>query len=157
MRRERPDHSLPPSAVVHEAVIRLLGDPVFDKAADRSDLFARPRRPCGRSSSTTRDEILRRAPSIRLGTVTASVRLRKLGSDPRQDGLAVMRRELGRIGRSLFTLDWLRDVELCRRVQAGFNKGEASNALARALFFNRLGEMRDRSFENQRHRASGRK
>jgi hypothetical protein len=33
--------------------------------------------------------------------------------------------------------------------------GEAKNALARAVFFNRLGEMRDRSFENQRYRASG--
>jgi TnpA family transposase len=29
------------------------------------------------------------------------------------------------------------------------------NALARAVFFNRLGELRDRSFENQRYRASG--
>ncbi len=28
-------------------------------------------------------------------------------------------------------------------------------ALARAVFFNRLGELRDRSFENQRYRASG--
>jgi hypothetical protein len=28
-------------------------------------------------------------------------------------------------------------------------------SLARAVFFNRLGEVRDRSFENQRHRASG--
>jgi hypothetical protein len=27
--------------------------------------------------------------------------------------------------------------------------------LARAVFFNRLGELRDRSFENQRYRASG--
>jgi TnpA family transposase len=35
------------------------------------------------------------------------------------------------------------------------NKGEARNALARAIFFNRLGEIRDRSFENQRYRASG--
>ena len=35
------------------------------------------------------------------------------------------------------------------------NKGEAHNALARAVCFNRLGEIRDRSFENQRHRASG--
>jgi TnpA family transposase len=35
------------------------------------------------------------------------------------------------------------------------NKGEAKNALARAVFFNRLGEMRDRRFENQRYRASG--
>jgi hypothetical protein len=41
------------------------------------------------------------------------------------------------------------------RVQSGLNKGEAKNALARAVFFNRLGEMRDRSFENQRYRASG--
>ena len=37
----------------------------------------------------------------------------------------------------------------------GLNKGEAKNALARAVFFNRLGELRDRSFENQRYRASG--
>ena len=37
----------------------------------------------------------------------------------------------------------------------GLNKGEARNALARAVFFNRLGEMRDRSFEHQRYRASG--
>ena len=41
------------------------------------------------------------------------------------------------------------------RVNAGLNKGEARNTLARAVFFNRLGEMRDRSFENQRYRASG--
>ena len=40
MRRERPDHTLSPTAVVHEAVIRLLGDAVFDKAPDRSFLFA---------------------------------------------------------------------------------------------------------------------
>ena len=33
--------------------------------------------------------------------------------------------------------------------------GEFQNALARAVFFNRLGELRDRSFENQRYRASG--
>jgi len=32
---------------------------------------------------------------------------------------------------------------------------EARNALARAVFFNRQGELRDRTFENQRYRASG--
>ena len=36
----------------------------------------------------------------------------------------------------------------------GLNKGEARNALARALFFHRHGEIRDRTFENQRYRAS---
>ena len=40
MRRERADHTLSPTAVVHEAVIRLLGEAVFDKAADRSFLVA---------------------------------------------------------------------------------------------------------------------
>ena len=40
MRRERTGHTLSPTAVVHEALIRLLGAAVFDKAADRSELFA---------------------------------------------------------------------------------------------------------------------
>jgi len=101
------------------------------------------------------DEILRLAASIKQGTVTASLILRKLGSYPRQNGLAIALREIGRIERTLFTLDWLQNVELRRRVNARLNKGEAKNRLARAVFFNRLGEMRDRSFENQRYRASG--
>lgn len=101
------------------------------------------------------DEILRLAASIKQGTVTASLMLRKLGSYPRQNGLAVALRELGRIERTLFALDWMQNVELRRRVQIGLNKGEAKNALARAVFLNRLGEIRDRSFENQCYRASG--
>ena len=101
------------------------------------------------------DDILRLAASIKQGTVTASLMLRKLGSYPRQNGLAVALRELGRIERTLFTLDWLQSTELRRRVQIGLNKGEAKNALARAVFFNRVGELRDRRFENQRYRASG--
>ena len=56
---------------------------------------------------------------------------------------------------TLFILDWLQNVELRRRVHVGVNKGEARNALVRAVFFNRLGEIRDRSFEQQRYRASG--
>ena len=55
----------------------------------------------------------------------------------------------------MFTLEWLQSPELRRRVHVGLNKGEAKNALARAVFFNRLGELRDRTFENQRYRASG--
>ena len=101
------------------------------------------------------DEVLRLATSIKQGTVTASLMLRKLGSYPRQNGLAVALRELGRIERTLFILDWLQSVELRRRVHTGLNKGEARNALARAVFFYRLGEIRDRSFEQQQYRASG--
>jgi len=57
------------------------------------------------------DEIMRLATSIKQGTVTASLMLRKLGSYPRQNGLAVALRELGRIERTLFILDWLQSVE----------------------------------------------
>ena len=101
------------------------------------------------------DEILRLATSIQQGTVTASLMLRKLGAYPRQNGLALALRELGRLERTLFTLEYLKDMELRRRIHVGLNKGEARNALARAVFFNRLGELRDRTYENQRHRASG--
>ena len=69
--------------------------------------------------------------------------LRKLGAYPRQNSLALALRELGRVERTLFTLEWLQNPELRRRVQVGLNKGEAKNALARAVFFNRLGELRD--------------
>ena len=100
-------------------------------------------------------EMLRLGTSIAVGTTSASLLLRKLGAYPRQNGLALALRELGRLERSLFMLQWLQDTELRRRVHVGLNKGEARNALARAVFFHRLGEVRDRSFENQRHRASG--
>ena len=40
MRRERASHTLSPTAVVHEAVMRLLGEAVFDRSPDRNFLFA---------------------------------------------------------------------------------------------------------------------
>jgi TnpA family transposase len=70
------------------------------------------------------DEILRLAASIKQGTVTASLMLRKLGSYPRQNGLAVALRELGRIERTLFALDWMQNVELRRRVQVTVDQPE---------------------------------
>src|SRR3546814_1032845 len=101
------------------------------------------------------DELLRFATSIRTGTATASAMLRRLSAYPRQNGLALAMRELGRLERSIFMLDWSRDVDIRRRTQAGLNKGEARNALARALFFTQLGELRDRRFEITTYRASG--
>ena len=64
--------------------------------------------------------------------------LRKLGSYPRQNGLAVALPRAGPDRSTPFILDWLQSVELRRRVHAGLNKGEARNSLARAVFFNRL-------------------
>ena len=100
-------------------------------------------------------DILRIATSIRTGTVTASLIMRQLASYPRQNGVAAALRELGRLERTLFTLDWLEDPELRRESSQELNKGESRNSLARAVFIHRLGEIRDRTFENQKHRASG--
>ena len=77
-----------------------------------------------------------------------------LGSYPRQNGLALPLRELGWIERTLFMLEWPQNPTLRQGVKAGLNKAEAKNVLARAVFFNRLGELRDRSIKNQRYRAS---
>lgn len=95
-------------------------------------------------------EVLRLATSIKQGTVTASLMLKKLASYPKQNVLAKALREISRIERILFMLDWFRDPALRRWVQAGPNKGEARNALARAVFMHRLGETRDRKLELSR-------
>jgi TnpA family transposase len=101
------------------------------------------------------DDILRIAVSIRNGLVPASVILRQLAAFARQNGVAAALRELGRLARTLFTLDWLCDPELRRQTSQELNKGESRNSLARAVFLHRLGEIRDRTYENQQHRASG--
>ena len=101
------------------------------------------------------DDLLRLASSIRTGAVSAAVMLRRLGAYPRQNGLALAPREIGRIERTLFTLDWLDDPVLRRRATVELNKGEARNALARAVCFHRLGRVRDRSPEALQHRAGG--
>jgi hypothetical protein len=54
-------------------------------------------------------EILRIAASIRTGTVTASLIMRQLAAYPRQNSVAAALRELGRLERTLFTLDWIED------------------------------------------------
>jgi TnpA family transposase len=101
------------------------------------------------------DEILRLATSIQQGVVTASLIVRKIGSYPRQNGIALALHELGKIERTIFMLNWFMDPILRRRNTTGLNKGEARNTLAKAVCFKKLGEMIDQSYENQRYRASG--
>lgn len=101
------------------------------------------------------DDLQRLAVSVRTGAVSAAVVLKRLGAYPRQNGLALALRELGRLERTLFTLDWLEDPALRRQATVELNKGEARNALARAVCFHRLGRVRDRSPESLHNRASG--
>ncbi|MEC5292804.1 MULTISPECIES: Tn3 family transposase [unclassified Aurantimonas] len=101
------------------------------------------------------DEVLRLGASIGAGLVPPSVILKKIAATPRQNGLSVALREIGRIERSIFICDWLLDPKLRRRSHAILNKGESRHALARAVFLHQLGELRNRISETMAYRASG--
>lgn len=100
-------------------------------------------------------DILRIMATIAAGIVAPSQILRKLASYPRQNELALALREVGRIERTLFMIDWILDAGLQRQAQIGLNKGEAHHALKRAISFHRRGEIRDRSGEGQHYRIAG--
>ena len=78
-------------------------------------------------------DILRSAATMMAGAMPPSQLLRKFASYPRQHELAVTLREIGRIERTLFIIDWLLDADMQRRAQIGLNKGEAHHALKNAL------------------------
>ena len=81
--------------------------------------------------------------------------LRKFASYPRQHDLAAALREIGRVERTLFIIDWVLDPDMRRRAQIGLNKGESHHALKNALRIGRQGEIRDRSSEGQHYRMAG--
>lgn len=100
------------------------------------------------------NDVLRLAYSIKEGRVSGSLIMSKLGSYARQNSLATALREMGRIEKTIFLFDYISDESLRRRIQRGLNKGEAMNALARAIFFGKRGELRERELQDQLQRAS---
>jgi TnpA family transposase len=101
-------------------------------------------------------ELMRLAISLKAGSeTTPSEVLRKLAAAGPTNVLSRALQAVGRVERALFTLKWISDAELRQRTTAGLNKGESEHALRRAVFFNREGEFRDRTLDNQSFRASG--
>jgi TnpA family transposase len=100
-------------------------------------------------------DILRAVATMAAGVMPPSQLMRKLASYPRQHELAVALREIGRIERTLFIIEWLLDADMQRRAQIGLNKGEAHHALKNALRIGRQGEIRDRTTEGQHYRMAG--
>ena len=100
-------------------------------------------------------DILRVAATMAAGTMRPSQLLRKLAAYPRQNELAAALREVGRIERSLFMIEWTTDPDVRRRALVGLNKGEAHHALKRAINFHQRGELRDRTAEGQHYRVAG--
>ena len=72
-------------------------------------------------------DILRTVATMVVGVMPPSQILRKFASYPRQHELALTLREIGRIERTLFIIEWLLDADMQRRAQIGLNKGEAAS------------------------------
>jgi len=77
------------------------------------------------------DEIRRVASSIRHGTVSASLLMRKLAAYPRQNQVARALTELGKLERTAFLLEYFRDAALRRRIlYVSWNQGYSSKSSA---------------------------
>ncbi len=101
------------------------------------------------------DDIIRLVASLQAGTVQPSAMLRKLAAYERQNQLDLALREIGRVERTLFMLDWLESSDLRRRCQAGLNKSEQRHFLTQAICTFKQGRIADRTHEAQQFRASG--
>lgn len=100
-------------------------------------------------------DVLRCMATVLSGKMQPSHLLKKLAARPRQHDLALALREIGRVERTLFIIEWLLNREMQRRAQIGLNKGEAHHALKGALRIGRQGEIRDRTTEGQHYRIAG--
>jgi TnpA family transposase len=100
-------------------------------------------------------DILRSAATMVAGVMPPSQLLRKFAAYPRQHALAEALKEIGRVERTLFIIEWVLDADMQRRAQIGLNKGEAHHALKNALRIGRQGEIRDRTTEGQHFRMAG--
>ena len=63
-------------------------------------------------------------------------------------------RELGRVFKTEFILDYLSQPALRTRIRRGLLKGEQLHALARCVHYGRLGRLDQRDFERQTGAAS---
>jgi TnpA family transposase len=80
-------------------------------------------------------DMLQVAQSIRAGRISPSTILRKLGTASRKNKLYFAFRELGRVVRTLFLLEYISDDTLRQVIQAAQNKYENFNDFAQLVYF----------------------
>ena len=95
------------------------------------------------------DELLRVAGSLKLGWVTASLLISKLQAGARENVLSRALRDLGRLVKTQFILQWIESEDYRRRIHRQLNKGEALHALRRFLFFAHEGKVQRRQADQQ--------
>ena len=80
-------------------------------------------------------DLLRVVLSIKAGKISSSMLLRKLGNYSRKNRLYQAFRELGRVVRTVFLLQYISSVELRHQILNATNKVEAYHGFAKWLFF----------------------
>lgn len=100
------------------------------------------------------NEILRLIESIKCGKVKASLILQKINSYNRDNGVARGLKEIGRILKTKYILNYFTDGELRKEVQKMLNKGESINSVGRLMFFGKHGRLNEATIDNQLEKAS---
>ena len=95
-------------------------------------------------------DMLRVTVSIKLGKITASTILRRLGTYSRKNKLYFAFRELGKVVRTLFLLRYIDDVEIRKTIQAATNKSEEFNGFVKWVFFGGDGIIAENVLHEQR-------
>ena len=95
------------------------------------------------------DDLLRVAGSLKLGTVSATEIMRALHRGKKPSTIAKAIGELGKITKTLYLLNYVDDEAYRRRILTQLNRGESRHSLARAIFYGRRGEIRQRYREGQ--------
>lgn len=92
-------------------------------------------------------DMLRVVVSIKLGKISPSTILRRLGTHSRRNKVYFAFRELGKVIRTMFLLRYVSDVEMRKVIHAETNKTEQFHHFAKSLFFGGEGIIA----ENLRH------
>lgn len=99
-------------------------------------------------------KILRLVESIRSGKVKASLIMQKIGSYARDNTISKALKELGRIFKTMYLLEYFTDKVLRKEVQQMLNKGESINSVGRILHFGKNGRINEATIEDQLEKAS---
>ena len=100
------------------------------------------------------DEVLRLVGSLKLGLVPAMGVMRTLQVDDRPTPLAQAIAEIGRIDKTIHTLNFVDDEDRRRSTLQQLNLGEGRHALARDVFHGKRGELYQRYREGQEDQLS---
>lgn len=127
----------------------------IDANADYGDLNALARQRIKLDRITPHwDDVLRLTGSLKLGLVPAMDIMRTLQVDERPTRLALAIAEIGRIDKTIHTLNYIDDEARRRSTLQQLNLGEGRHSLARDLFHGKRGELYQHYREGQEDQLS---